>query len=503
VSNQLILAVDQGTGSTKGLLFNSQLQPVASATENIGQASPNPGWVEQDPIEILASVEKVIAELAAAVRPDSGGPTELIAGLALTNQRESAMAWDPKTGQPLSALLGWQDRRTASAVARYNPETQAMVRKISGLPLDPMFSALKFAWILDQIDPDRSKSRAGQIALGTVDSWLVFKLTGKHQIEVGNASRTQLLDIERAAWSPKLHTLFNIPVEALPQVVASDDDTAIITSGPLAGKPILAVLADSHAALYAHGSTAKATFGTGSSIMARTDAPTDHPGLVNTIAWAVAGQGFGTMHPGESDHGTTARITTAVEGNILSSGSTLIWLGGLLNQTTHDLAALAPTASTDPRHALNLVPAFGGLGAPWWSTSATAQLTGMTLGSGIAELAKAAFDSVVLQINDVLKVIDEIRGEPLTRISVDGGPTSNEWLMQLMADLSQRIVVRADIHELSALGVAAFAGTHSGIWQNTPAATNTSFAPKLSAAAAYERRTSWDAAVADSLKTSN
>ena len=234
MADQYILAIDQGTTSSRAILFNRSGRIHGMAQQEFTQFFPNPGWVEQDPLQILASVEKVIVELAAAVGPDSGNPADIaglqIAGLALTNQRESAMAWDPHTGQPLSALLGWQDRRTASAVAHFDPQTQATIRKISGLPLDPMFSALKFAWILDQIDPDRTKSRKGQIALGTVDSWLVFKLTGKHQIEVGNASRTQLLDVERAAWSPKLHTLFNIPVEALPQVVASDDDTAIITS---------------------------------------------------------------------------------------------------------------------------------------------------------------------------------------------------------------------------------------------------------------------------------
>ena len=471
MSNQLILAVDQGTGSTKGLLFNEQLEPVASASVALGQTSPEPGWVEQDPNEILAGVLSVMNDLA--------GFDGDILGLALTNQRESAIAWSTETGETLSSVLGWQDRRTASDVAGFSREVKARVRDISGLPLDPMFSALKLRWILDQIDSDRSLSSAGKIAVGTVDSWLLFKLTGEHRIEVGNASRTQLLDVQTGAWSAELLEFFNIPAAALPRVTASNEPSGEILAGPLAGKRVLAVLADSHAALFAHGGEAKATFGTGSSVMATGRLASAESGLVSTIAWGLA-----------VDPNSAFSMTPAVEGNILSSGSTLVWLAGILDTTPEELARAAKAG----RSGINLVPAFGGLGAPWWQADAQAALTGMTLDTTREDIAYAAFESLVLQVEDVLAAVDSI-GEPLSEIFVDGGPTANEWLMQLLADLSQRKIIRANIAELSALGVAAFAGLHSGLWQAPAATPSQIFEPKLTRELAIARRQDWHQAI--------
>ena len=479
-----ILAIDQGTSSTKGVLLDLGLAVRAAVSVPVNLASPQPGWVEQDPQEIWQSALAAALELVEAAAAEGCD----IKGLAITNQRESALAWDVATGEPLSAMLGWQDRRTASAIDGFHAATQDRIREITGLPLDPMFSALKFAWILDQIDPDRSRSRAGEIALGTVDSWLVYNLTGQHVVEVGNASRTQLLNVATGEWAAELLEAFNIPAAALPSVVGSDFRAKVSLEGPLQGLEILGILADSHAALYAHhacdGASVKATFGTGSSIMAlSSSAANEGSGLVRTIAW---GKSLDT--PGA----TALQIQPALEGNILSSGSTLIWLGKLLGRTPNELDQLARTATTSQ---VNLVPAFGGLGAPWWDPNAQAIINGMSLATRAAELALAGFEAIALQIEDVLAAVENETGAKMTAVNVDGGPTSNDWLMQLQANLSQRTVVKNQIAELSAVGVAVFAAQTAGLLGTVPASNSICFAPKISADQAAERQASWLSAV--------
>ncbi len=450
---QLILAIDQGTGSTKGLLVTTDGNVFAQHSENIGIESPKSGWVQQDANEIWQSVVKCIDALIHAA-----GDVEVI-GLAITNQRESAIAWDKSTGEPIGPMLGWQDRRTVNRLSDFSDLQKHQIRHLTGLPLDPMFSALKFEWLLANLE-------AKNLALGTVDSWLVYKLTGQHRIELGNASRTQLLDIHSGSWSPELTSLFGIPTDALPELVTSDTVSAEIQTTKAKGLRVLAVLADSHAALFAHGSNIKATFGTGSSIMALTKRPVEAPGLVQTVAWATQADG----------------ITTALEGNILSSGSTVVWLAELLGSTPTELAQLATQAK--PTN-VNLVPAFGGLGAPWWDADAQGLITGLTLAASRSELARAAFESIVLQIDDVIHAVEEATGEKISEVNVDGGPTSNEWLMQLMADYSQRKITRNDIPELSAVGVAKFAAKQK-MQSNT-----SSYTPQISASSAESRKASW------------
>lgn len=452
-TQQLILAIDQGTGSTKGLLVTTGGKVFAQHSENISIESPQSGWVQQDAKEIWASVVKCIDALM-----DVAGENQVL-GLAITNQRESAIAWDKTTGEPIGPMLGWQDRRTVSRLSDFTEQQKTEIREITGLPLDPMFSALKFEWLL-------ANHSANDIALGTMDSWLLFKLTGQHRIELGNASRTQLLDIHTGGWSAELTSLFDIPTAALPELAASDAVSAEIVTTKSAGLKVLAVLADSHAALFAHGSNIKATFGTGSSIMALTKQPVEAPGLVQTVAWATEAHG----------------ITTALEGNILSSGSTVVWLAELLGSTPAELANIAIGAKpTD----VNLVPAFGGLGAPWWDADAQGVVTGLTLAASRSELARAAFESIVLQIDDVIDAVESATGEKIVEVNVDGGPTSNEWLMQLMADYSQRKIIKNDIPELSAIGVAMLAGKLSS------AANTTTYTPQISASSAESRKASW------------
>ncbi len=454
---QLILAIDQGTGSTKGLLVTQDGKVFAQHSENISIESPQSGWVQQDANEIWQSVVKCIDVLMEAAAENQ------VLGLAITNQRESAIAWDKSSGEPIGPMLGWQDRRTVNRLSDFTEQQKNQIRTITGLPLDPMFSALKFEWLLANHPQTNS---AQDLALGTMDSWLVYKLTGQHRIELGNASRTQLLDIHSGKWSAELTSLYGIPTEALPELVASDSVSAEINCTKAKGLKVLAVLADSHAALFAHGSDIKATFGTGSSIMALTKQPVEAPGLVQTVAWATEADG----------------ITTALEGNILSSGSTVVWLAELLGSTPNELAKLALDAKQTN---VNLVPAFGGLGAPWWDADAQGVVTGLTLAASRSELARAAFESIVLQIDDVIDAVESATGEKISEVNVDGGPTSNEWLMQLMADYSQRRITKNDIPELSAVGVAKFA------FKKFSAAKTTSYTPQISASSAESRKASW------------
>ena len=473
----VILAIDQGTGSTKGIALDTSGTVLASARQPIGLSSPEPGWVEQDPAEILASVREVIGRLrAAADRP--------VAAIGLSTQRESALAWDTATGTPLTPLIGWQDRRTTAAAARFSATDAAEVRRISGLPLDPMFSALKFAWILDRLDSGRSRARAGAITLGTVDAWLTARLAGARCIERGHASRTQLLDIGTGEWSAELLELFDIPPAALPVVVASDayGATAVVDGLDLA--PIAAVLGDSHAALFGHGCRApgmvKATYGTGTSVIGLSTRA-HAADIADTIAWDVGG-----------------RVSHAFEGNILATGATLVWLGGLLDVAPGELAGLAEDT---PDGGLDIVPAFAGLGAPWWDTSAVGLISGLTIGTTRGQLALAAMESIALQVDDVIRAAEGADGSRIATIHVDGGPAGNDWLMQLQADISGRPVIRPRGGNLSALGVAWLAGATVGLWDSrTPpwGSDQAVFRPMLGEPDRRARLRRWHDAVARS-----
>ncbi|MBN2177158.1 MAG: glycerol kinase [Demequinaceae bacterium] len=480
-ADALVVAIDQGTSSTKAIVVDASGKVVGQASVPLGQTHPEPGWVEQDPLELLSSVKSAIQKVASKV---SG----TIVAMGISSQRESALAWDSQTLEPLGPMLGWQDRRTKGEAQRLQAEGhEARVRAITGLPIDPMFSALKFAWLLDSIDPDRSRAEAGKIALGTVDSWIVHSLTGEHRIETGNASRTQVLNLDSGDWEDSLLELFRIPRQALPRIASSQEHTAPIkdVEGVPSGVPISGVLADSHAALYGHGvrepGAVKVTYGTGSSIMGLL-APGAHPGegLVRTIAW---------------DFGKPVQ---AFEGNILSTGATVVWLAQLLSKTPSELGALAEQAGDS--HGVFLVPAFAGLGAPWWDDEALGIMAGLTLGSSEADLACAAFESIAFQIEDVLVAADAGSGRRIHTILADGGPSSNSWLMQLQANLSQRDVVASSVADLSALGVAYLAGSSVGLWSDSDAATFSDSAgtthPGLDTDTATERRAAWLGAVA-------
>ena len=440
----MLLAVDQGTSATKAVLVDRDGAIVARGSAALALAHPQPGWVEQSAEEIWGSVQAAVAACLADQDPDA------VVAVGLSTQRESLVLWERATGVPLGPMLTWQDQRTATECDRLRDTGAAeLVAAVSGLPLDPMFSALKARWLLDHHDPDRARSRRGELCLGTVDSWLLSRFGGEHLIEVGNASRTQLLDVRARDWDPRLLELFGVPAEVLPRVVASCGPFPPVRDLPPLrdGIPVTAVMGDSHAALFAHAGWrpghVKATYGTGSSIMSVADPSSAGEGLCLTIAWQADAPVY------------------ALEGNIRASGATLTWLAELLNSTPDQLAALAAPSSDG----VHLVPAFGGLGAPWWDDAAVGLLSGLTFSTRLPQIARAALESIAFQIEDVVAALDRATGDVQTLLA-DGGPTANPTLMQLQADTSGRRVERALARDLSALGAAHLAGRTAGVWND-------------------------------------
>jgi glycerol kinase len=408
-----------------------------------------------------------------------------VVGVALSTQRESVVGWRASTGEPLGPVIGWQDSRTADWCAEaFDDTSRGEVHRRTGLRVDAMFSAPKLRWILHHLAGGVPFS---DVRLGTIDAWLIWQLTGgaQHLCEAGNASRTLLYDVTALAWSPVLLDIFDVPAQVLPVPLPSDADFGRCTGAGLVadGTPILAVMADSHAALFGQGCTevgmAKATYGTGSSVMTPvTNLPLGSSPVPTTLAWLTGGT-----------------PTYALEGNILSSGATLAWAAGLL--TSGDVPALISLAETVPdSDGVTLVPAFSGLGAPHWDRHALALFSGMTTRTGAAHLARAAVDSIAHQICDVVDVIEQTSG-PLGLLRADGGATASQLVMQTQADLLDRLVDVADVAEVSALGAAKLAWEalgRSDDWpQHSPSRRYTS---TVTSAARSDRRDQWSAEVA-------
>lgn len=476
-----VLAVDQGTSATKAVLVDSSGAIVASGSASLAQSHPRPGWAEQDPDALWTSVQSAVAACLAE------RPQARVRAVGLSTQRESTLLWERSSGTPLDAVLSWQDARGADVCAALRADGHdEQVRARSGLPIDPMWSASKATWLLDRHDPDRARSRRGELCVGTVDSWLLWRLGAGHVVEAGNASRTQLLDLGAAAWDPWLCERYRVPVEALARVVPSGGHIADAGAlhPALDGVSVSGVMGDSHAALFAHGAWTpggvKATYGTGSSVMGVTErSAVGSAGICRSIAWQIDDP----VH--------------AVEGNIRSSGATLAWLARVLGTSSEELASRAATDTGG----VHLVPAFGGLGAPWWDDDAVAVVAGMDFGTGPEHLARAALESIAHQIEDVVADVEAEVG-PVATLLADGKPTANPVLMQLQADTSGRTVQRAVATDLSALGAAHLAGLSAGVWSASellglPRDAQT-FQPNVSAAARQRERAGWLAAVARS-----
>jgi glycerol kinase len=438
----MILAIDQGTTGTTCIVFDDEGRPAGRAYSEFEQHFPQPGWVEHDASEIW----DVTLRVAREALDDAGGGEP--AGIGITNQRETVVAWDRDSGEPLHRALVWQDRRTA---ARCDELREAghedKFRERTGLVLDPYFSGTKIEWLVREggVDPSRA-------AFGTIDSWLLHKLTGRHVTDYSNASRTLLFDIRKREWDPELCELLGVEPDSLPEALPSahvyGETDALGGSVPVAG-----IAGDQQAALYGQACNepglGKNTYGTGSFVLqnAGTDAPPVHEGVLNTIAWGVGD-----------------RFDYAVEASVFVTGAAVQWLRdglGIIDEAaeTEELAR-----SLDTNDGVYFVPALTGLGSPHWDPYARGTIVGLTRGNGRAHLARAALESIAYQTVDAVRAIEATSSEPLAELRADGGAVVNGWLMQFQADVLGVPVVVPEISETTALGAAYLAGVATGLW---------------------------------------
>jgi glycerol kinase len=450
-----ILALDQGTTSSRAIVYDALGMSVAGAQQEFAQSYPQPGWVEHDPETLWRTQVAVAVEALARAGIGAGD----VAALGIANQRETTLLWDRKTGEAVGPAIVWQDRRTADRCAQMRAAgREAAIRSHTGLVLDPYFSATKLAWLLDNRPELRVRAEAGELAFGTVDSWLAWKLTGGavHVTDATNASRTLLFDLHAGDWSDELLSAFGVPRAVLPRVVDSSGNIGTVTSIPeLAGIPIAALVGDQQGAMAGQAcfsaGLAKNTYGTGCFLLMHTGGEPHIPtgGLLSTVACRRGG-----------------RLSYALEGSIFIGGAAVQWLRdglGLIRQAA-EIEALA--GSVADSGGVAFVPAFAGLGAPHWDPYARGAIFGITRGTTAAHLARAALESIALQVADLVTVLEQEAGITLAELRVDGGAAANNLLLQLQADLLDRVVVRPVVTETTALGAAYLAGLAVGVWKD-------------------------------------
>ncbi len=447
----MLLAIDQGTSGTTCLVFDEDAELAGRASREFEQHFPRPGWVEHDAAEIWAVTRAVAAEAL----DDAGVAPGALAAIGIANQRETVCAWDPESGEPLHRALVWQDRRTAARCDELRRAGhEELVRERTGLVLDPYFAGTKIEWMLDHVDGLRERAQSGRAVFGTIDSWLIFKLTGEHVTDSSNASRTLLFDIVRGEWDAELCGLLGVPEGALPRVRPSAGELGRLRADALPGfdgVPVSGVAGDQQAALFGQScldpGTGKNTYGTGSFVLVNTGAkpPPVTPGLLATIAWGI----------GE-------RLTYALEASIFVTGAAVQWLRDGLGviERAEETAALA--GSLEGNDGVYFVPALTGLGAPHWDPYARGTIVGLTRGSSHAHLARAALEAIAYQTVDAVRAMEEAGGEPLAELRADGGATTNPWLMQFQADVLGVPVVVPEVSETTALGAAYLAGVGAG-----------------------------------------
>ncbi len=488
-----ILAIDQGTTSTRAIVFDRNARPVATAQTEFEQHYPQGGWVEHDPEDIWRDALDVARRAIA----ESGVGADAIAGIGITNQRETVVVWDRATGEPIHRAIVWQDRRTAKRCAELKAAGhEAMVRAKTGLLIDPYFSATKLAWILDNVDGARARAKAGELAFGTIDCFLLWRLTGGavHATDVTNAGRTLLYDIRAQRWDEELCALFAVPMAMLPSV----EDNAHLygeTADGLfdAAIPIAGMAGDQQAALFGQAcfarGMAKSTYGTGCFLLLNTgdEAIESEHRLLTTPAYRLDG-----------------RMTYALEGSIFVAGAAIKWLRDGIGVITHaretnDMATKVPDS-----HGVYMVPAFVGLGAPHWDPDARGAIFGLTLGATQAHLARAALEAVGYQTKDLTDAMIADGGAAPAMIRVDGGMAANDWLCQFLADLLDTAVERPLHLETTALGAAFHAGLATGVWKDLDALSDTwarrdCFEPTMDADQRETLVAGWRAAVAKTL----
>ncbi len=491
MSQEFILALDQGTTSSRALVFDHRGRAVAKAQQEFPQHFPKPGWVEHDPADLWETTRRTA--LAAVAEANLTGAH--LAALGLTNQRETTLLWDRATGRPLHRAIVWQDRRTAALCAKLKKRgLEPLFREKTGLLLDPYFSGTKLAWLLDHIPGARRRAARGELAFGTVDAWLLWQLTGGkvHATDVSNASRTLLLNLHTGEWDADLLKLLRIPREVLPEVRSSSEVYGHVTTIPaLDGVPIAGIAGDQQAALFGQAcfrpGLAKNTYGTGCFLLLHTGKKpvvSKHQ-LLSTIAWRL---------------GPSAPLEYALEGGVFIGGAVVQWLrDGLgLIAASADIEPLAARASDNG--GVYLVPAFTGLGAPHWDAAARGAIVGLTRGSTAAHVARAALESIAYQSADLLAAMQADSKLKLRELRVDGGATVNAALMQFQADLLRVPVIRPRVTETTALGAAYLAGLAVGFWKNraeiaTQWAEDRRFRPAANRAAMKKLQTIWHRAV--------
>ena len=486
---QYILALDQGTTSSRAILFDRAGTLRGIAQKALTPLFPQPGWVEQDANEMWSSQAAVMTEVLARAGLSS---TDVIA-LGITNQRETTIVWDRETGQPIYPAIVWQDRRTTPLCNTLKQQgLETFFRDKTGLVIDPYFSGTKIRWILDNIPNARHRAEAGRLAFGTVDSWLVWKLTQgkKHITDVTNASRTLLFNIRTGEWDQELLEALDIPRQLLPEVHSSSEVYAETSTDLLAtAVPIGGIAGDQHAALFGQMCTTpgmvKNTYGTGCFMLMQTgESPVaSRNNLLTTVAWCVDN-----------------RTQYALEGSVFIAGAVVQWLRDGLGIITSSSEVEALAASVPGTDGVYLVPAFSGLGAPHWDPYARGALLGLTRGSTAAHIARAALESIAYQSMDVLTAMEADAGIRLTQLRVDGGATVNNLLMQFQADILGVPVVRPKITETTALGAAYLAGLAVGYWKDpgeiaTQWQIDHVFEPALSPERREELRAGWTKAL--------
>ncbi|WP_432799762.1 glycerol kinase GlpK [Poriferisphaera sp. WC338] len=487
-----ILALDQGTTSSRAILFDQHGQNIATAQKEFKQHYPQSGWVEHDADEIWSSQISVASEVLARTQLSTAN----IAAIGITNQRETVIVWDRHTGKPICNAIVWQDRRTASFCEQLVADGhEAAFKQKTGLRLDPYFSGTKIRWIIDNIKDARKRADAGDLMCGTVDTWLIYNLSGRtlHVTDSTNASRTLLYNIHTKQWDADLLSILNIPQSMLPEVKPSSDVYGM-TSGTHLGNPlpIAGIAGDQQAALFGQMCTTpgmiKSTYGTGCFMLVNTGdtAITSNNNLLTTIAWEINGQ-----------------TTYALEGSIFIGGAVVQWLrDGLgLIKSAPEIESLA--TSVPNTGGLYLVPAFAGLGAPYWDPYARGIMIGISRGTTSAHIARAALEAIAYQVDDVMHAMATDADIDIPEMRVDGGACANNLLMQFQADLLGIPVIRPKVQETTALGAAYLAGLAVGYWKNQNEiagqwAIDRTFEPTISPAQANTYRAGWQKAVSRS-----
>jgi glycerol kinase len=483
-----ILALDQGTTSSRAIVFDDAGVAVASCQREFPQHFPQPGWVEHDPADIWASQ----LACARAALTDSGVDPARIAAIGIANQRETTLLWDRVTGEPVANAIVWQDRRTAGACDRLREAGRAaMIAELTGLELDAYFSATKLQWLLDHVPGARKRAERGELAFGTVDSYLVYRLCGRHVTDTSNAARTMLFNIHTLAWDDALLALFDIPRAVLPEIVPSSGLVGHAATEwfghPI---PIAGIAGDQQAATFGQAchrkGMVKNTYGTGCFMLMHAGAtpPVSHHRLLSTVGWTIDGR---------SDY--------LLEGSVFMGGATVQWLRDGLGIIRQSREVEALSTSVPDSGGVMLVPAFTGLGAPHWDPYARATILGMTRGTTAAHIARAALEAIAYQSAELLTAMQKDAACAVTELRADGGAARNDLLMQFQADLLGIPVVRPRVTETTALGAAWLAGLACGVWES-PAAlehqwqVDTCFEPRM----AQERRAAlmarWARAVA-------